>query len=340
MASSVFRLIIVTSFLLQWLNAFSCISAFALSADDIIKMKKAGLSDETIQQLIGMDIDGPEKKNKLSPVKEKSSVSKTPRPPQKQSSSLAGEKIMGMEVLPSFLSVPMEWKYLQVSEQYTLAPWGWPQSLSETFTQKVESFSQPNVGLRLAKTSDISKSISVGVELGILASAVEEKFSFYAPKIVSGSTVTVISPWPMYSIYPSTMGPTSLLIEYDSNMVPLFAKINYKTTDSVDSSFNISAGVGAYVMIWKYKTTYKSPRYSGENNRLNFAKIVPSVELALDARWKLSNRFQLTVGGSLGMTQKTKILSIKGSPYYNNPPYESWFQMGGVLYGGRIGLLF
>jgi hypothetical protein len=329
-----------------------------LTTDSIISLSQAGLSDANVILVIkksrgNFDL-GAGEVERLAKAGVDSAVLDAIKLKSEADigTGMPSEKVAGFDVSLSYLSVPMAWTYLEQTRQDTIR-WGYSDTIDMTLRQKKESFRQSELGVRFAKMSDISKSVSVGIECGILPSISAKRFSFSAPQVVPGSTITYITP-DSPNIFSSTMGVTTGAAEFNSVVVPVLIKAGYKITSAAKGFFKVTAAAGAYALIAKaeYRANSPEPNNGGEysyKNKYDFGKIVPAAEIGLDGSWSVSNSLRLTVGADMGLTSKTEVFkqtnlwfdnSYPSGDYTNGYPYKDIIEMGGLSYGGRIGLSF
>lgn len=226
------------------------------------------------------------------------------------------EKVAGMDVSLSYLSVPMDYSYLEITEQLTLVnTYGYPyvDTVSQTEAAKSESFRQDGIGLRFAKMNRLSDSVSAGIEWGFTIPVGAKIFSYSAGQTVMGSTQTVRSPQTYGSLdtYSTEYGPVSTEVKVKSAVVPLFAKVDYKIGDSL----SVGAGLGTYFMLNVIEITDKS--WDGTNTptqdktTLAMAGMTPAAEISAGGKVKVSDNVHFIFSGIMGYSLKEKMFGYQ-----------------------------
>lgn len=339
-------------------------SDFRLDAGALVGLKKAGVSNPVIEAMLAAHAGygaGPAAAAKAAPTPAdakqgpfepvgdpgpqgylaKDGVS---YPATEAAAASFPPRAGGFIVSAAYLSLPMEWKYLQETSQQTQSPDGWTTTISESYQQKRESFRQAGLGIRLTKMSPVGESTSVGVEWGLIPAIAAKEFRYHAPQITAGSTVTVVVP--DWGLDASTMGVATASYQYEAFVSPVLIKLGQRLVSGDGGFLYATAGVGAYVILTKttYKEKYPDPA-DNSSFRWTTGKVAPAVELGLDGSFKITRALRLVAGANLGLSRKVRLWGYKGTYYDWDPPhaehpYEEYLEMGGLAYGGKAGLSF
>ena len=329
---------------------------FNTDIESLIKLKKAGIGNELIETIM----EKGNNKTSMAPVSaSKQSMPQTHSEKYRQedygrdvaynkSRKNGTEKVGGFDVSLFYLSVPIVYNYLEITEQLTLRDDGWGPyvyTVSESEAAKSKSFMQGGIGLRFAKMNNFSDSVSVGIEWGFTLMAGEKTFSYSAEQTVMGTTQTVrYSDRCCFDTYDTKYGPVSIDIKVKSVVLPLLAKVDYKIGGKETGDFfSIGAGLGTYFMLNVREIMEKSWNYSGiptqEKDTLTSVGMTPAAEISAGGGAKVLDNISFTVSGIIGYSLKEKRLVYEE---YSKPglSYKQGFEIGGLSYGGKIGLSF
>lgn len=266
-------------------------------------------------------------KTKKAPIINKS---EKPQAVKRSSSVNAG----GFKVSLSYLSLPITHSYFEITEQITMVsvPYPSPYTVAYFVADEIESFSQSTVGLRFAGMRALNNSVSAGIEWGFSLPVSEEKLTDSAGQTVMGSTQTVRHRGGL-SVWSTDSGPVSVEVKVKSVVVPLFAKMDFK----IANSLFVGVGLGTYLTLTSIETTSRS--YDNiEKNMDLFPGVTPALELSVGGKGRVLDNIHLTVAGSVGYSSKTVLK--KQEERRSDYSYKDSYEIGGLFYGGNVGLSF